>query len=243
MGAGQAWRLELLLKPPWGPVNFQGPDREKWLFASGIGAVAIGPCRSPGGRSGGGWKLADRIAGIDLPAHWSQLGRRARSRVCAGFGGGRPFRPQPVRQAVARAYRHIPPAGHLGPAYRPGGRRRHAADAVARLAAPAHVHGPRFPPARTRWRRACCRGLRSAGGFRRADGALPADAAGGDSRGFDVARPFIRRAPGCWPWPRCCWSIPSQHLAPGFGFRSWPWQPCCGCLCHGADEAAGGDRC
>jgi len=40
LGAGQAWRLELLLKPPWGPVNFQGPDREKWLFASGIGAVA-----------------------------------------------------------------------------------------------------------------------------------------------------------------------------------------------------------
>jgi competence protein ComEC len=38
--AGQAWRLELLLKPPWGPVNFQGSDREKWLFASGIGAVA-----------------------------------------------------------------------------------------------------------------------------------------------------------------------------------------------------------
>jgi len=37
---GQEWLLELLLKPPWGPINFQGPDREKWLFASGIGAVA-----------------------------------------------------------------------------------------------------------------------------------------------------------------------------------------------------------
>ena len=40
LSAGQTWRLELHLKPPWGPVNFQGGDREKWLFASGIGAVA-----------------------------------------------------------------------------------------------------------------------------------------------------------------------------------------------------------
>jgi len=38
--AGQFWHFELLLKPPWGPVNFQGPDREQWLFAAGIGGVA-----------------------------------------------------------------------------------------------------------------------------------------------------------------------------------------------------------
>lgn len=40
LAAGQHWSLEVLLKPPWGAVNFQGADREKWLFASGIGAVA-----------------------------------------------------------------------------------------------------------------------------------------------------------------------------------------------------------
>lgn len=38
--AGQRWRLELRMKPPWAKVNFQGPDRERWYFASGIGAVA-----------------------------------------------------------------------------------------------------------------------------------------------------------------------------------------------------------
>jgi competence protein ComEC len=40
LSPGQAWEFEALLKPPWGPVNFQGLDREKWLFANGIGAVA-----------------------------------------------------------------------------------------------------------------------------------------------------------------------------------------------------------
>ncbi len=60
--AGQVWRLELLLKPPWGPVNFQGPDREKWLFASGIGAVAsvrAGRLESEAG-SAGKWLAALR---------------------------------------------------------------------------------------------------------------------------------------------------------------------------------------
>ncbi len=37
---GEIWRLELQLKPPWGWVNFQGPDREMWLFAEGIGGLA-----------------------------------------------------------------------------------------------------------------------------------------------------------------------------------------------------------
>jgi competence protein ComEC len=40
LAPGQQWDLEALLKPPWAPVNFQGVDREKWLFADGIGAVA-----------------------------------------------------------------------------------------------------------------------------------------------------------------------------------------------------------
>lgn len=35
----QVWRLELRLKPPWGSVNFVGPDRERWLFAQGVGAT------------------------------------------------------------------------------------------------------------------------------------------------------------------------------------------------------------
>ena len=37
--AGQQWRLDLRLKPPWGKVNFNGPDHERWLFANGIGGT------------------------------------------------------------------------------------------------------------------------------------------------------------------------------------------------------------
>jgi len=40
LSLGQSWHLQLKLKPPWGRVNFQGYDRERWLFANGIGAVA-----------------------------------------------------------------------------------------------------------------------------------------------------------------------------------------------------------
>ena len=39
LAVGQRWRLELVLKPPWGRVNFQGVDRERWLFAAGIGGL------------------------------------------------------------------------------------------------------------------------------------------------------------------------------------------------------------
>jgi competence protein ComEC len=39
LSVGENWRLELLLKPPWGRVNFQGGDRERWLFAEGIGGL------------------------------------------------------------------------------------------------------------------------------------------------------------------------------------------------------------
>ena len=38
--AGETWRLRLLMKPPWGAVNFSGSDRERWLFANGYGATA-----------------------------------------------------------------------------------------------------------------------------------------------------------------------------------------------------------
>lgn len=37
--AGQRWRFEARLKPPWGRVNFSGGDRERWLFAQGTGAT------------------------------------------------------------------------------------------------------------------------------------------------------------------------------------------------------------
>ena len=39
LSAGENWRLELQLKPPWGRVNFQGYDRERWLFSEGIGGL------------------------------------------------------------------------------------------------------------------------------------------------------------------------------------------------------------
>lgn len=37
---GQIWQLQVQLKPPWGLVNFQGQDKERWLFAEGIGGQA-----------------------------------------------------------------------------------------------------------------------------------------------------------------------------------------------------------
>lgn len=37
---GQIWLLQLQVKPPWGLVNFQGMDRERWLFAEGLGGQA-----------------------------------------------------------------------------------------------------------------------------------------------------------------------------------------------------------
>lgn len=39
LAAGQRWRLVVTAKPPWGRVNFQGADREQWLFANGVGAL------------------------------------------------------------------------------------------------------------------------------------------------------------------------------------------------------------
>ncbi len=37
---GDSWRLDLRVTPPWGRVNFQGPDKERWLFAEGLGGLA-----------------------------------------------------------------------------------------------------------------------------------------------------------------------------------------------------------
>jgi competence protein ComEC len=52
---GQTWHLEVKLKPPWGLVNFQGHDRERWLFAEGLGALATvrqGQLLADGGATG-----------------------------------------------------------------------------------------------------------------------------------------------------------------------------------------------
>jgi len=39
LAVGERWRLELQLRPPWGRINFQGPDRERWLLANDIGGL------------------------------------------------------------------------------------------------------------------------------------------------------------------------------------------------------------
>ena len=58
--AGQEWELELQAKPPWGLVNFQGQDRERWLFAEGIGGLAsVRQGRLLGVHSAHGW--LDRV--------------------------------------------------------------------------------------------------------------------------------------------------------------------------------------
>lgn len=79
--AGQSWRLELLLKPPWGAVNFQGPDRERWLFSQGIGGLATV-------RSGG---THNKIAGAPRPLRFAlhRLREDIRRRIVARLGEGR----------------------------------------------------------------------------------------------------------------------------------------------------------
>jgi competence protein ComEC len=39
LSVGEYWQLELKIRPPWGRVNFQGADKERWLFAAGIGGL------------------------------------------------------------------------------------------------------------------------------------------------------------------------------------------------------------
>ena len=41
LSVGENWRLGLQLKPPWGRLNFQGADRERWLFSEEIGGLGI----------------------------------------------------------------------------------------------------------------------------------------------------------------------------------------------------------
>jgi competence protein ComEC len=64
LSAGQRWELELVLKPPWGRVNFQGPDKEQWLFAAGIGGLGTvrGGTLLPDGEHGSSLVLETRQA-------------------------------------------------------------------------------------------------------------------------------------------------------------------------------------
>jgi competence protein ComEC len=69
--AGQEWELELQIKPPRGLVNFQGQDRERWLFAEGIGGLgSVRQGRLLSTTSMHGWldrtrqKLSDGIARV-----------------------------------------------------------------------------------------------------------------------------------------------------------------------------------
>ena len=39
LSVGERWQLELRVKPPWGAVNFQGADKERWLFTQAIGGL------------------------------------------------------------------------------------------------------------------------------------------------------------------------------------------------------------
>jgi competence protein ComEC len=60
---GQTWRLKLRLRPPRGLVNFQGFDRERALFAAGIGALATVRAASPLDQPPAGY-FAHRIRAI-----------------------------------------------------------------------------------------------------------------------------------------------------------------------------------
>jgi len=75
LAAGQRWRLELVMKPPWAMVNFHGPDREKWYFATGIGAVAS---------VRGGWQLATDSRGAPLTRWRESVFRAVAGQVADG---------------------------------------------------------------------------------------------------------------------------------------------------------------
>jgi competence protein ComEC len=90
LAVGQYWQLELKVKPPWGPVNFQGADKERWLFARAIGG--LGTVRD-------GYRLAGS-AGQQFPVHSirEKVLRRISERVADERGRG-------VVQALATADR------------------------------------------------------------------------------------------------------------------------------------------
>jgi competence protein ComEC len=90
LAPGQWWQFEALLKPPWAPVNFQGPDREKWLFANGIGALAT----VRNGRLLGEAERRDAAGDAgNIPADGRSTGGEHR----AGSGGCRPLPNEPRR--------------------------------------------------------------------------------------------------------------------------------------------------
>jgi competence protein ComEC len=94
LSPGQRWELETLLKPPWAPVNFQGADREKWLFASGIGAVAT----VRGGKQLAAAEPPEAISGAKLAVMRARVMREISRRV-------EDQRPRSIVQALAVADR------------------------------------------------------------------------------------------------------------------------------------------
>jgi len=70
----EVWQFELRLKPPWAPVNFQGTDREQWLFAQQIGGLATV-------KSG----VRLRAGGSSLP-NWDVLRHQVRKRLTQAVG-------------------------------------------------------------------------------------------------------------------------------------------------------------
>lgn len=87
---GEHWRLEIKAKPPWGSVNFQGADKERWLFAQGIGG--LGTVRAG--------RLLEPASGVRFVVD------RIRTRVLNAIAAAIPDRrQQSVIQALATADR------------------------------------------------------------------------------------------------------------------------------------------
>lgn len=102
LAAGETWRLELQLKPPWGRVNFSGDDRERWLFAQGIGALATvrGGTRTQPARSGTDWFDSQR-ARIKQALLQVDADRRSRSILIALAIADRSLLSNEDRQSLA----------------------------------------------------------------------------------------------------------------------------------------------
>jgi competence protein ComEC len=78
--AGERWQLRLRLQPPRSRINFSGPDRERWYYAQGLGAVASIV-------AGDNRKLAP-AAGFNIHVIRQQIGARIESVLGQGRAGG-----------------------------------------------------------------------------------------------------------------------------------------------------------
>lgn len=76
LSSGERWRLRVRVRPPWGEVNFQGADRERWYFAEGLGGVAL-------------VESGERLAGPTDSAPWHSWRQHVRDRLAELLGDGR----------------------------------------------------------------------------------------------------------------------------------------------------------